>query len=89
MSNEIAIGGTGMLLRDEEDLGCFGKVDGWFISRQEMPKLCGDNRCFNMDACFRASWEKQTGLKAEDMDEKNGKTWTYKVTTPRWRGVSK
>jgi hypothetical protein len=56
---------------------CFGKVDNWFISRLEMPKLCGDLRCISMSECFILSWERLTGLKDTDV--------SYKVVTPKWR----
>jgi hypothetical protein len=59
---------------------CFGKVDNWFISRLEMPKLCGDLRCISMSECFILSWERLTGLNTDI------KEISYKVVTPKWRG---
>jgi len=58
--------------------GCYGRVEEWFISRQLMPKICGDNLCIRMDECFRASFEKLTGVKP-------GPGFSYKFETPKWR----
>lgn len=44
------------------DKGCFGKIPGYFISREQVPKICGDNRCLSINACFQESFNNQTGL---------------------------
>lgn len=60
---------------------CYGKVNGFFIARQEMPKECDENRCFRKHACFVESFENQTGVKPAP-------GFSYKVVTPKWRATS-
>lgn len=59
--------------------GCYGQVSEYFIKRREMPSDCDDNRCFQMDACFRASFKTLTGIEPE-----NG--FSYVTRAPKWRG---
>lgn len=56
--------------------GCYGDVPEYFVSRREMPKLCDENRCFRMDACYKESYKRLTGLEA---------SVSYKIETPKWR----
>ena len=42
--------------------GCFGRVDGWFISRQRMPVICEALKCLSFMECYQASFEAHTGL---------------------------
>jgi len=61
--------------------GCYSNVEGFFISRQEMPKECDENRCPRKHQCFRLSFKKQTGVEAVP-------GFSYKVVTPKWRATS-
>lgn len=46
-------------------MGCFGKIQPWFIKRKTMPKICGDNLCFNMDLCYKVSFKKLNGYEPD------------------------
>jgi hypothetical protein len=64
--------------------GCYGRIPGYFISRSQLPKICGDNLCISAGPCFIESFKNQTGIKDPGVLSRV----SYKTFTPKWRSRS-